>query len=601
MAQVSDFDIIANRRFVPDYYGPTTVSGDPYDPKTHRYRRAYVNPTSWLITLVARRGFFSNSRIASERPGETRRNPESEGTSRPRAPGALPRRTSPRTLARFRDSTDRLQPSSVADFLDQILTPPEPQAPGGGSSREWPQNFVAYEWTIREEAGPDPFEFSRRVARPSNGRTPGERDFTLSVELPREGRYTITCRATFTDRAPEATTIRYLLRDFLIASTGDSFASGQGNPDQPGRLREFPGPGSGGFVSQCDWTTFSKALADGIEVGRVSLPRIPVAYQQDPIWLEPKAYRSLRSGPALAARLLQRQSRRNDGTVVDDLITFVSFARSGAQVCKGLLKARSNDDFIREGQIEEVRQTLRRRTVDALLISIGGNDVGFAGVLKDLVIKDFSLWRIGKDRAGREELVRRVEERLRVNGPVEVDFDKLDKKLAALRRQIPIRDIYITTYPVNFFESRDRGELRTEVCELFSGPDLDITPADVKHISQLGGKLNDLIRKKARDFGWQVVDIDATGEFTGRGYCALKDDRCWVKAEESCNRQGDFDGTMHPNARGHAMNGFYLAALLTERMINRRQVAIEPPVITPAPSRRRRRPRRPGTGDRRGP
>ncbi|MDP9486615.1 MAG: SGNH/GDSL hydrolase family protein [Actinomycetota bacterium] len=351
--------------------------------------------------------------------------------------------------------------------------------------------------------------------------------------------------------------MRYLLRDFLIASIGDSFASGQGNPDLPGRAR---------FPFQCDAATLSQRID------------MRISMRQDPVWLEPEASRSLRSGPALAADSLQRKSLHSDGAVVDDLITFVSFARSGAEIFDGLLRPQGRDgDFIGSGQTEEMRRTVSARAVDALLISIGGNDAGFAGVLKDLVAKDFSIWQIGNDAAGREEVIRRTERRLGVGlmppnrGEVEIAFDALGNEIDALRQQIPIREIYITGYPTGLFETRnEQGQISTRVCGIFSGPDLDITPADAREISRMGGLLNDLIRRKAQEFGWHFVDV--AEDFRGRGYCAPE--VCWVGAEESCNKQGNFEGTMHPNARGHAIYGLRLAEILRRLTINRRRFRI---------------------------
>lgn len=87
----------------------------------------------------------------------------------------------------------------------------------------------------------------------------------------------------------------------------------------------------------------------------------------------------------------------------------------------------------------------------------------------------------------------------------------------------------------------------------------------------MGQILNDLIRRKAREFGWHFVDVDA--DFRGRGYCAPEAVSYWVKAEQSCDRQGNFDGTMHPNDRGHAMYGLRLAESLMQHTVT-------PPRIT---------------------
>src|SRR4051812_23940288 len=100
----------------------------------------------------------------------------------------------------------------------------------------------------------------------------------------------------------------------------------------------------------------------------------------DPVWLEPRAYRSLRSGHAHAARLLEDRAK---GTVV----TFLPFGRTGSEIENGLLGPRrtgghSDDGWIGDiGQVQEVARTLGKRQIDALLIYIGVNDMGGAARL----------------------------------------------------------------------------------------------------------------------------------------------------------------------------------------------------------------------------
>ena len=54
----------------------------------------------------------------------------------------------------------------------------------------------------------------------------------LAVSVPSPGEYEITLTVNLVDgRTPESHSRLYHLRDFLIVGIGDSFASGQGNPD----------------------------------------------------------------------------------------------------------------------------------------------------------------------------------------------------------------------------------------------------------------------------------------------------------------------------------------------------------------------------------
>jgi hypothetical protein len=82
--------------------------------------------------------------------------------------------------------------------------------------------------------------------------------------------------------------------------------------------------------------------------------------------------------PALAALALERADPATS-------VTFVSLAATGARIGAGLLGPASGAET---GQLEQVAALVGGRQIDALLISIGGNDVGFAQVVRRLVDAD---------------------------------------------------------------------------------------------------------------------------------------------------------------------------------------------------------------------
>jgi hypothetical protein len=243
-------------------------------------------------------------------------------------------------------------------------------------------------------------------------------------------------------------------------------------------------------------------------------------------------------------------------------VTFLSFARSGAEIRGGLLSRRSVeidglpvslDGWIKDlGQVEEARRTIGSRRIDVLLISIGGNDLGFSGSLTDLVKKDHWLSKLiegggGNDKETREKIEREAD--ALIAGRLSKDFDDLSD---AIRARLNPRHVVIAEYPTGLFTQRDENgrTVDGDGCEIFSSStfDLDIVARDGQMVRELGKKLNHLIREKADRFGWTVIS-GVEREFDGRGYCAAP--RYFVHAEESCLRQGDFEGTMHPNAKGH--------------------------------------------------
>jgi hypothetical protein len=213
------------------------------------------------------------------------------------------------------------------------------------------------------------------------------------------------------------------VKDYLVVSIGDSYSSGQGNPDRNG----IPAVGSEAICEATTLVMLVQKLHDALE----EIPAIgeAVEFFEDifeglvdigegilgfftgedewvhmdppPVWLEPLAWRSLRSSPALAAQAARNRFGR--------LITFVSVAQSGAEIDSGLL--RPQRDFVNVGQIDEVVELLRDprdrtrllRPVDVLIMSIGGNDVGFSGTLSDMTTEKViigMLWKIGGDATG---------------------------------------------------------------------------------------------------------------------------------------------------------------------------------------------------------
>jgi lysophospholipase L1-like esterase len=127
--------------------------------------------------------------------------------------------------------------------------------------------------------------------------------------------------------------------DRLVVALGDSVASGEGNPDRQGR------------------------------------------------WLDPPCHRSSTAGFEQAARLLGEAMTRRS-------ITFVSLACSGAAIDQGLLEryggVAPEPGRRYEPQVERLERLADVRgagpgnqpPVDAVLLSVGANDVHFSEVVK---------------------------------------------------------------------------------------------------------------------------------------------------------------------------------------------------------------------------
>ncbi|WP_158540185.1 hypothetical protein [Rhodosalinus halophilus] len=459
-----------------------------------------------------------------------------------------------------------------------------------------PEHVADYVWHVSRREDDFDFDDIRPVERRTiKGvtRMVGE-PWKLKLAIPGPGTYDIRIR----QRSDSGRTVferetTLDLRDFLVVALGDSYSSGQGNPDIPGAPDHdnawydvfLPTLGfvvslSGGmFTAPLAYRFGKEALDAAKDMLAEKWPTIArqqkatIATDPDPVWQEPAAYRSLKCGTALGAGSLENPE-------LGRLVTFLNFARTGSEVFDGLLGPRTSDglpidDWIGNmGQVEEMAETLTRagRTeIDALVISIGVNDLGFATRLTSLVADDSIalLGGVGDDTKNREETLKRAEHLLD-SGKIRGALDSLRQALEEL--PLSIHQVYLLEYPAAIFDRAD-GKPHPG-CEIFgSAFDLDIDQRDAELTRHLGLRLNEVIREAANDFGWvHVGNIDAG--FRGHGYC-MGEDSFYRTASQSLVLQGDTEGTMHPNGAGHAVVGEQVAQALEQHMV----AAARPPEV----------------------
>ncbi len=340
-----------------------------------------------------------------------------------------------------------------------------------------------------------------------------------------------------------------LIRDRLIASVGDSFASGEGNPDRPMDLtritRRFDPSiaGDGASLAETTWQTEWTERWIGREevIGRAGEAR----------WWDQRCHRSFYSQHMVAA-LRYAAAHPQVAT------TFVTFACSGAETFRGLLGrqarppgyagdrlarplrypqlevlaanlcprppgGRSRDSTVagralpytfldwRDDELTEQRVTEYEwdctggrvpRRIDALLVSIGGNDVGFGPVIQDALLPDTD------DLPEDARIGRWVLSKLRERQALEPDeaYSRIDRALPAnyakLRQRAtelfgPVVPILQTTYP---------NPLQSETGD-FCGTAVDrAVPADNPHsraLAAVGGFWPDRnVREERR---WRMV------------------------------------------------------------------------------------------------
>ncbi|MEM6496642.1 MAG: hypothetical protein AAF709_07950 [Pseudomonadota bacterium] len=211
-------------------------------------------------------------------------------------------------------------------------------------------------------------------------------------------------------------------RDVFIVGIGDSFASGDGNPDYPVNWRDDQVDNFGSILHRghrLQLNNLPKRQDSTIHISRRQV-RLPSAF-----WHNQACHRSLYSHQFRVALQLALEDPHWAAT-------FVSLACSGAQIVRGLFLPDADVQEIPrrqlrsqigaaaviqfggarhqirsyvaacniKGQIPEL-ETLslercprdRARRIDALLATIGGNDIGFAKLVADTVLIDRTLLR----------------------------------------------------------------------------------------------------------------------------------------------------------------------------------------------------------------
>jgi hypothetical protein len=280
-------------------------------------------------------------------------------------------------------------------------------------------------------------------------------------------------------------------RDVLIVSMGDSLASGEGNPD------------------------------------------VPVSSGRPATWKDGRCHRSAKSGPSLAAKAYEDASPHTS-------VTFLSMACSGAEV-RHLVNVsyggiEPNGHTLRP-QIDDVRSMIGGRTVDALLISAGLNDLGFSDIIERCVL-NFNFVD------GHESCV--------TEGGLADKLDGLPTQYAYLALTILVklprtRQVYLNDYPSNLFLNGACGKLSGSPI-----PGLGIDATEGREIDKQGAALRAKIVEATNAFHqyhWNFVG-SLNPVFRPHSYCAS--DTWFVTYEKSMTVQGNKLGTAHPNAAGHA-------------------------------------------------
>ena len=335
------------------------------------------------------------------------------------------------------------------------------------------------------------------------------------------------------------------VRDLFIVGLGDSFGSGEGNPDIPVRLSPERTADYGLRDKGIPLTGYPARAGAWDDIGDQKF------ITENARWLDQACHRSLYSHQLRAALQLAVEEPHR-------AVTFVGLACSGAETTFGLFLRYKGHEWVpnppqlsqisavaeaqcgaREAQAFDLPEAyhinervpelkgglvLRKcdpkhaRRIDLLMVSIGGNDIGFARLVANAVLADRSSLRNLGGWFGQ------------VHGMKEAQtlIDVLSDRYKSLNRafhnilHIPWSEsdrILLTSYPPMALLDDGRSVCPDGKAGMTVLPDFELSRAKVQEGSVAAERLEAVMASAARAHKWTFVDRHRK-EFLGRGLCA---------------------------------------------------------------------------------
>lgn len=334
------------------------------------------------------------------------------------------------------------------------------------------------------------------------------------------------------------------VRDVLIAGMGDSFASGEGNPDRAVRFSRERTSDYSTIGLYSGLTGYPARIGPWRDLGDKTF------IKENARWLDQACHRSLYSEQLRTALQLAVEDPHR-------AVTFVGVSCAGAEITDGLfLRYKGNEwvpnpprlsqisavaeaqcgnnktqpldlpeAFHMNGQIPQLQNIVLRkcpqddaRKIDLVLLSIGGNDIGFSRLLANAVLSNVSLLRELGGWLGQ------------VHGEAEASAElaTLGARYKSLNRAIhsilyvPWQEsdrILLVAYPGLALEGDGSQMCGDGNSGMEVVPDFQLDRTKLKLGTWFADKLHRLMRDASYEFGWTFVETHRRA-FIGRGICA---------------------------------------------------------------------------------
>ncbi len=340
-------------------------------------------------------------------------------------------------------------------------------------------------------------------------------------------------------------------RSVVLVGLGDSFASGEGNPDRQAVLGDSFSNYEGSSLLPGSTLLDPKTRQYPIRPG--STPSSLGLRSSAAVWLNPQCHRSLYSHQLKAALQLAILERHL-------AVTFLGYSCTGAEVTAGILNYwAARDDvtaptydaspqimrFLRDACVDQKPYAkysdlgsfrwrdmppcgkMRLPAVDAVLLSIGGNDVGFSNVIANEVV----------DVGGRFSPFRRLLYRLWLQPAGPIPFAEAEKRARALlptrldelaeavrtRLGVSPKVVIQTAYPQ--YTELTGGKVcpastdGMDVHEILGMRKASTGPDAAAFVTRFNGIIRDTIQGLGAERSWTFVDSHVA-LFAGHAICA---------------------------------------------------------------------------------
>jgi hypothetical protein len=226
-------------------------------------------------------------------------------------------------------------------------------------------------------------------------------------------------------------------------------------------------------------------------------------------------------------------------------VTFLHLSCSGGKLSEGILRpyggVRKERGELLRPQIDELQDLVPTRSIDALVVSIGGNDVGFAKIIIRCITN--KIVSCTDPQSSASETFRRGIGQLTADLP-----DFRDELAGRFGSRLAQDRIVLAGYP-DF--TRDQNG---DYCEFGRSSGGFMTRAEWRWASErLLDRLTDVVEDftQRQDPAWAFGRAPAS--FRTHGYCSS--DTWMVSLSTTFGAVGDKNGAFHPNAAGQRAMG----------------------------------------------